>query len=601
MDSVIKVLSQDVANQIAAGEVVQRPASVVKELMENSIDSGATHIQLYLTDAGRTSIKVIDNGCGMSFDDAPNAFLPHATSKIKTSEDLFAITSFGFRGEALASIAEVSNVVLRTRRPQDQTGTVIEISAGQIQKHSVDTMPVGTGIDVKNLFFNIPARRKFLKNDSVEYGHILHEFQRVALSRPQIEFDLYNNQNAVYQLKPSGLKQRIMAMFGDKMESSLLPVELETELVSISGFVSRTDQTRQRGFNQYFFVNDRFMKHPYFHKAVMDAYTGLIPDSNQPSYFLNFKISPQQIDVNIHPSKTEIKFADERDIWQCLSAAVHQTIGKFERVTEIDFNTEDAPQIPVFRRTSDTSRANISKPVIPVDKTYNPFKNCPGDWMKLYPQTDLENSNPTDSVQETESLFQTSELESQASFPCFQYGGRYIISQADGGLLVVDQHRAGVFMKYNQFLEQMQDNAVCSQRLLFPELFSLSTEQAQMLPVAMPLLTACGFVISDMGHGAISLSAVPTLLLDGDTDYSKQVVDLIELSVQEDDNTLEQRKSQIASYLAQRAAIPYGKQLTQSDMCHILAYILSHKDSDRGADGKRIYSIIAADSITRLF
>lgn len=617
MDSVIKVLSDDVAGKIAAGEVVQRPASVVKELLENSVDAHATRISLYLTDSGRSSIKVTDNGTGISFDDAVNAFQPHATSKIAQADDLFSLSTFGFRGEALPSIAAISEVVLKTRRNEDQIGTLVQISGGQILKHQQETVPQGTQIEVKNIFFNVPARRKFLKNDSVEYSHILNEFKRVALSHPDIEFELFNQGNSVYRLKASPLKQRIVSMFGEKMNGALLPVELDTELVSINGFVSRTDTVRQRGYEQYFFVNNRFMKHPYFHKAVMEAYNGLVAEGSQPFYFLYFTVKPDQIDVNIHPTKTEIKFACEREIWQFLSSIVNQTIGKYERVTEIDFEKDDAPQIPVFSANRDMSV--ITPPSIDIDKSYNPFRSFkPSESMhrdsgvnleRLYGNyKDLQNSDSVENRVESPALeFNGGAVgagPAVSSYICFQYQSKYIITPCAEGIMIVDQHRTSIMMNYYDFAARIEDCMVCSQRLLFPELFTLTPDQAQMLPVAMPLLSACGFELSDMGGGAVSLTGVPSSFI-GDTDYAGCISDLIDLAVNDKDAEMEKRKTSFARYLAEKAAIPYGKKLTDSDMCSILDFVFSQiescTDSCRGIDGKRLYNIISADSIGRLF
>lgn len=620
MDSVIKVLSDDVAGKIAAGEVVQRPASVVKELLENSVDAHATRISLFLTDSGRSSIKVTDNGTGISFDDAVNAFLPHATSKIEQADDLFALSTFGFRGEALPSIAAISEVVLKTRRSEDQVGTLVQISGGEVLKHQQDTVPQGTQIEVKNIFFNVPARRKFLKNDSVEYSHILAEFKRIALSHPEIEFELFNQNNAVYRLKASTFKQRIVSMFGDKMNSALLPVELNTELVSINGFVSRTDAVRQRGYEQFFFVNNRFMKHPYFHKAVMEAYNGLVAEGSQPFYFLNFTVNPDQIDVNIHPTKTEIKFACEREIWQFLSSIVNQSIGKYERVTEIDFEKDDAPQIPVY--SANNNDRPVAPPTVDVDRSYNPFRsfkpssgnsvqgNSAANWEKLYGScSDMSKSGTEQNCFEAPKI----EFAAQAvgtgtaasSYTCFQYLSKYIITPCAEGIMIVDQHRASVMMYYYDFAARIEDCMVCSQRLLFPELFTITPDQAQMLPVAMPLLSACGFELSDMGGGAVSLTGVPSSFIGGNTDYAGCVSDLIDLAVSDKDAEMEKRKSSFARYLAEKSAIPYGKQLTGSDMCCILEFVFSQiescTDSCRGIDGKRLYNIISADSIGRLF
>ena len=367
MNDIIRLLPDSVANQIAAGEVIQRPASVIKELVENSVDAGATNIQIILKDAGRTLIQVVDDGCGMSDTDARLAFERHATSKIAQASDLFALSTMGFRGEALASIAAIAHVDLRTMRRGDTIGTRIIISGSKVESQQPEACQPGSNMMVKNLFFNVPARRKFLKKDSVELSNIMREFERLALVNPSVEFTLIHNDVVLHQLLKGSLKQRISDLFGKSLDHQLIPVETETSIVKINGFVGLPENARKRNPLQYFFVNGRNMRHPYFHKAVMQCYEQLIPSDVQPNYFLNFSVDPESIDVNIHPTKSEIKFENEQPIWQILVAAIKESLGKYNAVPSIDFDAEDMPEIPAFNPDS-TARHEVD-----IDAGYNPF------------------------------------------------------------------------------------------------------------------------------------------------------------------------------------------------------------------------------------
>ena len=369
MSDIIKLLPDSVANQIAAGEVIQRPSSVIKELVENSIDAGADDIHIILKEAGRSLIQVIDNGKGMSATDARLAFERHSTSKITCAEDLFSLHTMGFRGEALASIAAISQLELRTCRKEDSIGTKLLISASKCEKQEPEMCPVGANFIIKNLFFNVPARRKFLKSNQVELSNIIKEFEKLALVNHNVSFTLVHNDSTIYKLLGGSFKQRIIDLFGRSLDMQLIPLKLETSLIKIDGFISKPENSRKRNALQYFFVNGRYMRHPYFHKAVLTSYDELIANDVQPNYFLNFTVEPESIDVNIHPTKTEIKFENEAPIWQIISAAVKETLGKFSVVPSIDFDTEDAPEIPAF--TNDTE---CTKPNIDFDPTYNPFE-----------------------------------------------------------------------------------------------------------------------------------------------------------------------------------------------------------------------------------
>ena len=381
MSDIIRLLPDSVANQIAAGEVIQRPASVIKELVENAVDAGAGHIDVLVTDAGKTSIQVIDDGKGMSETDARLAFERHATSKIREAADLFALRTMGFRGEALASIAAVAQVELRTCLEGEELGTSLCIAGSQVESQEKVACPKGSNFHVKNLFFNVPARRKFLKSNQTELSNILTEFERIALVNPKVSFTLHHNGTEMLNLPAVSLKQRIMGVFGKKINQELLSVDVDTTMVKVSGFVGRPETSRKKGARQYFFVNGRYMRHPYFHKAVMDAYELLVPTGEQVSYFLYFEVEPANIDVNIHPTKTEIKFENEQAIWQILSAAVKESLGRFNAVPSIDFDTEGMPDIPAFEHSP---YSGVQMPKTTYNPDYNPFNTSPSTTRTLY-------------------------------------------------------------------------------------------------------------------------------------------------------------------------------------------------------------------------
>ena len=402
MSDIIRLLPDSVANQIAAGEVIQRPASVIKELVENAVDAGAKHIDVLVTDAGKTSIQVIDDGKGMSGTDARLAFERHATSKIRDAADLFALRTMGFRGEALASIAAVAQVELRTCLEGEELGTSLCIAGSTVESQEAVVCPKGSNFQVKNLFFNVPARRKFLKSNQTELSNILTEFERIALVNPEVSFTLHHNGTEMLNLPAIQLKQRIMGVFGKKINQELLSVDVDTTIVHISGFVGRPESSRKKGARQYFFVNGRYMRHPYFHKAVMDAYEQLVPAGEQVSYFLYFDIEPSNIDVNIHPTKTEIKFENEQAIWQILSAAVKESLGKFNAVPSIDFDTEGMPDIPAFESSP---YSGMQMPKTEYNPDYNPFNTSSSPssysrkesygWDKLYEGLEQHSSAST--------------------------------------------------------------------------------------------------------------------------------------------------------------------------------------------------------------
>ena len=601
MEGKVKVLSQAVASQIAAGEVVNRPASVVKELVENAVDAGARTIQIIISDAGRTSIQVIDDGCGMVPDDARLAFERHATSKIRESDDLYSLTTFGFRGEALPSIAAVSEVELRTRTADSETGTKILIKASEIEQEEPCVCPVGSIFTVRNLFYNVPARRKFLKSNQTEFGHILTEVERVALAHPEVTIELTHQGEQVLSLPESAVKQRIVNLFGHKINQALLPVEVETSVVKVSGFCSNLDNVKGKGAKQFFFVNGRFMRHPYFHKAVLSAYEGLVPDGEQPSYFLFLTVPADTIDVNIHPTKTEIKFEDEQVIWKILMAAVKETVGKFEEMPTIDFNTADMPDIPIY----DASRPAI-QPKVDINKDFNPFagshseprpsRSNTDNWSKLYGDV-IEHKISEGAIPygHPETLIQAEE---QSLHP-FQYADRYIIVQSEQGLMIVDQHRAHVRVLYERFLSEAKSHGAASQGLLFPEMFQLSQVDAAAFAELKPRFAALGFDISDMGRGAIAVQGIPSGM-EGQ-DYERLITDMIaDLRInptQEEERQLES----MALAMARKAAIPAGRHLSENEMQELLRSLKACSMPSRTPDAKTVYVIKSDQEISAWF
>jgi len=602
MENKVRVLSQQVASQIAAGEVVNRPASVVKELVENAVDAGADSINVILTDAGRTTIQVIDNGCGMTPDDARTAFERHATSKIRESDDLFSLTTFGFRGEALPSIAAVAEVQLRTRTADSETGTAITIKASEIEQEEPCVCPVGSSFTVRNLFYNVPARRKFLKSNQTEYGHILTEVERVALAHPEVAVELTHQGEQVLSLPASPIKQRIVNLFGRKMNEALLPVDVETSVVKISGFCSNLDNVKGKGAKQFFFVNGRFMRHPYFHKAVLSAYEGLVPESDQPSYFLFLDVPPQSIDVNIHPTKTEIKFQDEQVIWKILMAAVKETVGRFEEMPTIDFNTTDMPDIPIY----DASRP-VTQPKVNYNPDFNPFAGSRietgqtranrDNWSKLYGEAiDRKvNDGEIPFTPMTETLIRPEE----ESVKPYQYADRYIIVPSDQGLMIIDQHRAHIRVLYERFMADAKGRSAASQGLLFPEMFQLSQADAAVFAELKPRFAELGFDLSDMGRGAVAVQGVPSGM-EGQ-DYERLITDMIaDLRInptQEEDRQLES----MALAMARKAAIPAGRRLSENEMQELVRSLKACSMPSRTPDAKTVYVIKSDQEISGWF
>ena len=601
MECKVRVLSQQVASQIAAGEVVNRPASVVKELVENAVDAGADSIKVILSDAGRTSIQVIDNGCGMNPEDARTAFERHATSKIKESDDLYSLTTFGFRGEALPSIAAVAEVQLRTRTADSETGTEISIKASEIESQEPCVCPVGSSFTVRNLFYNVPARRKFLKSNQTEFGHILTEMERVSIAHPEVAFELTHQGEQILSLPASAVKQRIVNLFGRKMNEALLPVEVETSVVKVSGFCSNLDNVKGKGAKQFFFVNGRFMRHPYFHKAVLSAYEGLVPESDQPSYFLFLDVPPETIDVNIHPTKTEIKFQDEQVIWKILMAAVKESVGRFEEMPTIDFNTTDMPDIPIY----DASRP-VTPPKVSFNPDFNPFSSTRVEtgqsrtnrenWSKLYGDA-IERKVNEGEIPFTPMSEMMAKPEEEILKP-YQFADRFILVPSEQGLMIIDQHRAHIRVLYDRFMANAKSHVAASQGLLFPEMFQLSANDAVVFEELKPRFAALGFDLSDMGRGAIAVQGVPSGM-EGQ-DYERLITDMIaDIRINpthEEDRQLES----LALAMANKAAIPAGRRLSENEMQELVRSLKACSMPSRTPDAKTVYIVRSVQEISRL-
>ena len=600
MSDVIHLLPDSVANQIAAGEVIQRPASVIKELVENSVDAGATTIHVVVVDAGRTMIQVIDDGKGMSETDARLSFERHATSKISQADDLFALHTMGFRGEALASIAAVSHVELQTRREEDEVGTCIRIAGSKVVSQEPVFCPIGSNFKIENLFFNVPARRKFLKSNATELSNILTAFERIVLVYPNIHFTLHHNCTEMLNLKAGSLRQRISDVFGRQYSQDLLPVEVRTAMCTITGFVSKPEGARKKSGHDYFFVNGRYMKHPYFHKAVLTAYDRLIPEGMQVPYFLYFEVEPADIDVNIHPTKTEIKFENEQAIWQILTAAVRDALGKFCEVPAIDFDTQGSPDIPLY----DPAR-QVAPPQPRYNPDYNPFKKdttAPKNWETLYEGLEKEPSfmpvpkegdvfGSTDNIQTPETIL------SEKSPSHYQYKGKYLMTAVKSGLMIIDQHRADIRILYDRYMEQMASHTVNTQKLLFPEVIQFAPSDAVLLEKLLPELANLGFDLSDLGGNSFAVNGVPTGI-DGldPVRLLRQLVD--------DSGTLTSQvaslNSQLALSLARHAAIPYGQLLNNDEIENVINQLFSCSNVNYTPDGKAILCILPQTDIEQL-
>ena len=608
MSDIIHLLPDNIANQIAAGEVIQRPASVVKELVENAVDAEAKHIQVNIKDAGRTLIQVIDDGKGMSETDARMAFERHATSKISTADDLFSLRTMGFRGEALASIVAVSQVELRTRLKGAELGTHLSFSGSNLESVEADNCSEGSIFSVKNLFFNIPARRKFLKSNETEFRNIVNEFERIALVNPSVAMSLYHNDMEIFNLPESGLRQRVINVYGKTLNQKLLSIDAKGSFVTISGFVGRPDSAKKRGALQYLFVNGRFMKHSYFHKAIMLAYEHLIPVGEQPNYFIYFTLDPATIDVNIHPTKTEIKFENEQPIWQILLASVREALAKSSAIPTIDFeNQEGGFDIPVYNPIKENN--TYKAPQIQVNTNYNPFdtvsnKKPEFDWAKLY----------DDFEEEKKETYQSSELlvveddkseEGALGFICedtnlyYQYKSHYIITSLKSGLVLIDQHRAHIRVLFDQYLLSLKEQKGVSQQVLFPEIIEFTAAEAVVLPVLLEDIKFIGFDLSYLGNNNYAINGIPSRLesVDAVSVLHDMVARVIEIGSDVHDEIC----GVLALSLAKATAIPVGKRLSVEEMDHLIASLFSCPEYHLTPDGKTIVSKLTDEELKNRF
>ena len=613
MPDIIQLLPDSVANQIAAGEVIQRPASVVKELVENAIDAGATNIKINIKDAGRTLIQIIDNGCGMSDTDARMSFERHATSKIKSANDIFAIRTMGFRGEALASIAAIAEVELRSKEHDRDLGTYIHISGSSIISQEPVNCDSGTNIQVKNLFFNVPARRKFLKSNPAEFKHIINEIQRIALANSEISISLQHNGSVIYELNGSNKRVRIVSLFGKSINQNLIPLDTQTSLAKITGFIGQPKHAKKTFGEQFFFVNQRFMKHPYFHRAIMLTFEKMLPPDAVPSYFIYFDIDPADIDVNIHPTKTEIKFENELAIWQILQASVREALGKFNIVPSIDFDQAGSVEIPMPLN----NYADVHAPKIKVNQAYNPFeqsspsnsnsginnnyKPAPAsrsnltNWHSLYQGLEPNYAEQTDTPDEP---IQFRMEEQQTVKSSVQFKNKYILTPVKSGLMIIDQKRAHERILYERLMQVMETHEVASQQQLFPETFEVNASDATLLLSILPDLGALGFDVREFGKNTFIINGTPGVL------NTSSPVEIIESLLEEYKNspaTLQGKaRETVAISLAQASAIPYGHALKPIEISELIDNLFACQTPNFSPKGKKILSIMPLEDFEKL-
>ncbi|OYU85373.1 MAG: DNA mismatch repair protein MutL [Flavobacterium sp. BFFFF2] len=613
MSTIIQRLPDHVANQIAAGEVVQRPASVVKELMENAVDAGATSISLLIKEAGKVLIQVVDNGCGMNQADALLCFERHATSKIRKAEDLFDLHTKGFRGEALASIAAVAHVELKTRQAEDELGTHLVIEGSKQVSLEPAVVPKGTTFSVKNLFFNIPARRNFLKSDTVEFRHIVDEFLRIALAHPNIQFHFYHNGSDVFNAPASNLRQRIATLFSGKANEKLVPLNEDTELVTLSGFVGKPDFAKKNKSEQFFFVNDRFIKSPYLHHAVLSAFEGLLRDGFQPVYFLYLQVPPQHLDINIHPTKTEIKFDNEQALYAILRAAIKHSLGQFQVAPILDFERDPNLDTPYHFQQKEAV-----VPQVQVDRDFNPFKsmNAPEPtrqrnsplpylaaennpkWESLYVGLQSADEHSWESEPEQATLFASDDQHATASVT-FQLQRKYIVSTLKSGLLVIHQQRAHQRVLYEGFLTGMTHHQAMSQPLLFPLKLTFSGQEILMLQQISPILTGMGFGFESIENNAVSVNALPVEVSASEVQHIMEaLLHDIEQGLPE---TGYSQNDALARSLAKNISIKTGAVLTTMEQESLVNNLFACKEADRSPFGEPTYFIHQIEDIDKKF
>jgi DNA mismatch repair protein MutL len=601
MSDIIQLLPDSVANQIAAGEVIQRPASVVKELVENAVDAGATEISVLTVDAGRTMIQVIDNGKGMSGTDARLAFERHATSKIRKADDLFSLHTMGFRGEALPSIAAVSQVEVRTRMEGEELGTCLNISASKVQNQTFCSCPVGCNLKVSNIFYNVPARRKFLKSNTTEMNNMLKAFERIALVYPEIEFRFQSNGGEVFNLKKGNTHQRIVDIFGKKFGQSLLPVNVNTSICKVSGFVGRPESSKKKCMQQFFFVNGRYMKHPYFAKAVESVFERMVPQGEQVPFFMYLEVDPADIDVNIHPTKTEIKFENENSIWQILSAAVREAVGVFNEVPTIDFDVNSKPDIPVFEKNGD-----VMLPKANYNPAYNPFQTgkttgnkSTESWEELYQAANIQSRINSDIFDVDSDKAEKENPLADKSSVHFQYKGQYIVTSIRSGLMIIDQHRAHIRVLYEEYISCLKGKKTVSQRMLFPEAVQLNACDIALLDMIIEEMTLLGFELTPLGSFNYAINSVPSGL-EG-INPSSLVNDMIADAVQSGTTVKDEINHTLSLSMARKAAIPYGQLLSNEEMDDLIERLFKCENVNHTPDGKKVYTLLSENEIEHIF
>jgi len=614
MQQIIQLLPDHVANQIAAGEVVQRPASVVKELIENAIDAQANQIKLIIKDAGKTLIQVIDNGLGMNDLDARMCFERHATSKIKQAEDLFALHTKGFRGEALASIAAIAHVTLETKTETEDLGTSITIEGSKFVKQDHVVKPTGTTFSIKNLFFNIPARRKFLKNDNIEFKHIMDEFQRVVLAHPSIMFEFYHNQNEVYILPATNLKQRIIHVFGHKLSEQLIPINETTDIVKLSGYICKPDYSKKTKSEQFFFVNDRYIKSGYLHHAINNAFEGLLKDGFQPSYFVYMDVPSENIDINIHPTKTEIKFDDEQSLYAILRATVKHCLGQFQFKNEIDFNKDFSLEL-----SPSTLLNPISIPKIDYNQAFNPFDNKTDNsyqkpdaftqyiskptasWEGLYVGMKDDLEIISSGIEQEEQTFMTLFDEDDFAQPkatVFQWRNKYIVKSMKTGLIVVNQNRAHQRVIYERLLKFFTNEKSTTQKLLFAIFLDYNVNEIQLIEQLLPHLKTLGFHL-DLDKNQLNINGIPTYIKESQI---KEVINYLiidlEFYYKQAESSFE-INDRIAKSIAKSTAVKTGQKLHDEEQTLLLDELFACKDSLISPFNKQIYTTLRLDDIEK--
>jgi len=589
MSDIIRVLSDTVANQIAAGEVIQRPASAIKELLENSVDAGSDRIQVIVKDAGKILIQVVDNGCGMSENDARLSFERHATSKIRQTEDLFAIRTMGFRGEALASIASIAQVEMKTKRTEDESGTHIRVDGSELIFQQPVACNNGTSFAIRNLFYNVPARRRFLKSTSTEFKHLITEFQRVALTQPETCFTLHHNDFELFNLEESGLRERIIHLMGKQLEPNLVTIQTKTSIVNIKGFIGKPEKAKRTYGEQFFFVNGRFMKHPYLHRAVMKSYESILPPDTIPSYFIYLDLDPSHVDINIHPTKSEIKFDEERAIFQILQASVREGLGKFNITPSLDFNQEGAIDMPVFK--SDTK---YNSPEIQTNPDYNPFSQESGSyrpepisgWENLYPSRENEPKQ--------ENAFDQVEL---GSF--LQIKSRYILTPVKSGLMLIHIRRAMERIRYDEYIQQAELKEFPGQKLLYPEQFDLNPADLSLIKELINELKPLGFEIEEFGGQSIIVHAIPAH--SSETDVKGLVEGFLEDFKNESVDLNSPVRDKLARSLARVNNRIGEKQLDHHEMKSLFDQLFACSNPQTTPGGKTIMTILQSEEIEQRF